>query len=197
MRRSRGDRQQLLLRGHGRAERLQGIKDDFGDFTEIVGDAQPVLAATEQVIKAAAMAAPGAAAAAVDAAVADLKQKVQAATSGALRLSDAEEQTLAIPELHPSATLADLGAVVIGNLAVADWLTPDTSESGVYQLSLPGSEPVLVAFDRKTADQSLRDVSLFSWGTREANALGDILKDVAAGSQQVGSATELPPRSSS
>ncbi len=98
-------------------------KDDFGDFTEIVNDAQPVLAATEAAIKAAAMASgdaarKDAAAKAVD----DIKGKVRDATGGDVRLSDAEKQTLAVPELHPSAGLLDLAAAMIGNKAVDGWL---------------------------------------------------------------------------
>ncbi|MGW1341319.1 DEAD/DEAH box helicase [Kribbella sp. NPDC002412] len=149
-----------------------GIREDFGNFTEIVGDAQPVLAATEEAIRAAAMAVPGDdTVKAVEKAVDELKRQVRDATSGAVRLSDAERQTLAVPELHPSATLTDLAAALVNNHAIDQWLTPDPAEDGVYCLALPECEPVLVAFDRKTVDQSPRDVSLFTWGSAGASAL--------------------------
>lgn len=148
------------------------IKDDFGDFTDIVGDAQPVLAATEQAIKTAAMAGSTAEVeAAIVAGVQHIRDKVHEATSGAVRLSDAENETLSVPELHPSATLADLADAAIGNTALEDWLEPDTSEAGVYHLRLPGRTPRLIAFDRLTADSSAQDVSLFTWGTPEASAV--------------------------
>lgn len=145
------------------------IKDDFGDFTEIVGDAQPVLAATENAIKAAAMASSRVQAnAAVQAGIQNIRQKMQAATNGDVRLSDSEERTLSVPELHPEATLVDLAAAVIENRAVDKWLAPDTAENGVWKLALPGKEPQLVAFDRHIVDISKRDVTLFTWGTEEA-----------------------------
>ncbi len=97
------------------------IKDDFGDFTEIVGDAQPVLAATEQAIKAAAMTGDRSK---VQAAIQQIKDKVKVATSGDVRLSDAEEATIAIPELHPSAALADLAVVMRWNKALGDLAGP-------------------------------------------------------------------------
>ena len=153
------------------------IKEDFGDFTEIVGDAQPVLAATEQAIKAAAMAGSRAKAdQAVRAGIQDIREKVRAATSGDVRLSDAEEPTLAVPELHPSADLTDLAAAMIGNKALTGWLTPDPTEAGVWELTLPGTEPRLLAFDRPTTDTSERDVTLFTWGTAEAGEVSALLR---------------------
>ncbi len=88
--------------------------------------------------------------------------------SGDVRLSDAEEQTLAVPELHPAAGLPDLVAAMIGNRAVDGWLTRDPAEDGVWELRLPGAEPRLVSFDRDATDASTRDVALFTWGTAEA-----------------------------
>jgi len=148
------------------------IKDDFGDFTEIVGDAQPVLAATEQAIKAAAMTGDRAQ---VQAAIQQIKDKVKVATSGDVRLSDAEEATIAIPELHPSATLVELAAAMRGNKALRDWLIPDPIDAGVWELRLPDTEPSLIAFDRATVDNSTRDVTLFTWGTDEARTLHGLL----------------------
>ena len=144
------------------------IKQDFGDFTEIVGDAQPVLAATEQAIKAAAMTGDRSK---VQAAIQQIKDKVKVATSGEVRLSDAEEATISIPELHPTATIKDLANAMRGNKALGDWLTPDPVDPGVWELRLPDTEPALIAFDRTTVDKSKRDVSLFTWGTEQANNL--------------------------
>ncbi len=141
------------------------IKDDFGDFTEIVGDAQPVLAATEQAIKTAAMTGDRSQ---VQAAIQQIKDKVKVATSGDVRMSDAEERTIAIPELHPTATLDDLANAMRGNRALGNWLAPDPTEPGVWELQLPGTPPRLIGFDRKTVDSSARDVALFTWGTAEA-----------------------------
>jgi len=142
------------------------IKDDFGDFTEIVGDAQPVLAATEQAIKAAAMSGDRSQ---VQAAIQQIKDKVKVATSGDVRMSDAEERSIAIPELHPTATIDDLANAMRGNRALGFWLAPDQTEPGVWELRLPGTPPRLIGFDRKTVDGSARDVSLFTWGTAEAH----------------------------
>ncbi len=141
------------------------IKDDFGDFTEIVGDAQPVLAATEQAIKTAAMTGDRSQ---VQAAIQQIKDKVKVATSGDVRMSDAEGRTIAIPELHPTATLNDLANAMRGNRALGDLLAPDPTEPGVWELRLPGTPPQLIGFDRETVDSSARDVALFTWGTAEA-----------------------------
>ncbi|MEU4680969.1 SNF2-related protein [Micromonospora sp. NPDC023737] len=158
------------------------IKDDFGDFTEIVGDAQPVLAATEAAIKAAAMAAgPAQRDAAAAQAARDIRDRVQEATSGDVRLSDAEQQTLSVPELHPSDTLADLATAIVGNKAVAPWLTADPTEEGAWELALPGAPPQLVSFDRAVVDASKRDVALFTWGTAEAKALAERLEAATPG----------------
>ncbi len=152
------------------------IKSDFGDFTDIVGDAQPVLAATEQAIKTAAMARSSSETkAAIAAGVRDIRDKVQEATGGAVRLSDAEDETLSVPELHPSASLTDLAEAVINNMAVSDWLRRLDSNEGVYELRLPGRSPCLVAFDRHIVDHSTRDIKLFTWGTAEALALREAL----------------------
>lgn len=157
------------------------IKDDFGDLTEIVGDAQPVLAATEAAIKAAAMAGHAEAGdIALRSGVLNIKQKVQPATSGDVRLSDAEQQTLPVLELHPSATLTDLAAATVGKKAPDGWLAPDADEAGVHELPLLGQHPQLVAFDRAIVDASKRDVALFTWGTAEALAVQARLMDDAA-----------------
>ena len=104
----------------------------------------------------------------VQAAIQQIKDKVKVATSGDVRMSDAEELTIAIPELHPTATLDDLADAMRGNRALGDWLAPDPTEPGVWELRLPGTEPRLIGFDRKTVDTSTRDVALFTWGTAEA-----------------------------
>jgi hypothetical protein len=158
------------------------IKNDFGNFTEIVGDAQPVLSAIEAAIKASAMAASPAQRDAVAAQAAnDIRDKVQKATSGDVRLSDAEQQTLSVPELHPSASLFDLAAAVVDNKAIGQWLTTDHSEGGVWELALPDARPQLVSFDRAVVDASKRDVALFTWGTLEANALTERLTTAVPG----------------
>ncbi len=151
------------------------IKDDFGDFTEIVGDAQPVLSATEAMIKAAAMAGSPRQQDAATQAARDIRDKVQEVTGGDLRLSDAEQQTLSVPELYPSASLDDLAAAIIDNKAVEQWLTADDSEEGVWELALPGMEPQLVSFNRATVDASKRDVALLTWGTSQAKSLAEWL----------------------
>jgi superfamily II DNA or RNA helicase len=166
------------------------IKEDFGDFTEIVGDAQPVLAATEQAIKAAAMAGDHSQ---VQAAIQQIRDKVKVATSGEVRLSDAEEQTISIPELHPTATLYDLAEATRGNQALRDWLVPDPVDPGVWELRLPDTEPRLIAFDRPTVDESTRDVALFTWGTEEAHDLRRILTGDQADEELLNWAGELIP----
>jgi hypothetical protein len=100
---------------------------------------------------------------------------VREATSGEVRLSDAEQQILAIPELYPSATLNDLANAIIGNRACGHWFTPDSAEAGVWELTLPEAPPQLVSFDRDAVDASKRDVALLTWGTAEAEALASQL----------------------
>lgn len=152
------------------------IKSDFGDFTEIVGDAQPVLAATEEVLKRAALASSTEEARReVEAGVQQIREQVRQATSGAVRLSDAEEDALSVPELHPSATLQDLATAIDGNTAIPGWFSPDPADPRLQQFHAPGESPVLVAFDREHLDVDGRDVTLFTWGTAEAGKLQSAL----------------------
>lgn len=158
------------------------IKSDFGDFTEIIGDAQPVLAATEEVVRKAALAATAEQARdAVTAGVQQIREQVRQATSGAVRLSDAEEDALTVPELHPSATLKDLATVVERNAAIPGWFTPDSKAAGVYWLRIPGRESVLVTFERSNLDSDSRDVALFTWGSSQAHDLYVALKSATVG----------------
>lgn len=88
----------------------KGIAEDYGDFTEIIGSAQPVLGSIEQAIEALALQAEdGADAQAQRAhdAVAHLKEQIEAANSQAVLLSDlgdlpenhdGEPEALALPE---------------------------------------------------------------------------------------------------
>lgn len=142
-----------------------GIAEDYDWFTDIVGDAQPVLAAVEGAMSAAAMAAPGARDAAVAAQVQQVTAAVEAARSQEVKISDFSDTTVEPPpEFHPKATLERIEAELTTNPLTVPMLTADPSRDGVYVLHAETGDR-LVAFNRVTVESADVTVELVTYGT--------------------------------
>lgn len=177
----------------------KGLREDFGDFTNIVGAAQPVLADIEDTIRQLALG-QGQSAGAVE----DIKNLIAVTRDRAVAIDDVGDHPAGTkiegpPNLIPAITLEDLGAVLVGNPLVGPLLTALPDRPGVYRLrpadaigvaaSLVGAGPKeiqvlldrantpgghLVTFDWKIADLAEDDVRVMTYGSPE---LGGILPD--------------------
>ncbi|MET8627500.1 helicase-related protein [Kitasatospora sp. NPDC004669] len=168
----------------------EGIKGDFGDFIHIVGDAQPVLAATEEAIRSAAMSEPGHQQEEITRQVNAIHDQVTLATSASVRLSDlVEPDPESPPQLEPVITLEDIHEILTRNPLTGPRLTPVPGQLGVYSLELAGAcsvmsfpvdggeQPLLgtkrrnVTFDRSVADNADSDMELLTFGAPALRAL--------------------------
>ncbi len=128
----------------------KGIAEDYGDFTNIVGDAAPVLANVEKAIESLALAehfTPGAVAAEVDAIrgqVEDAKnQPVQNDDMGASAGSDLVQEP---PILVGDIKLSDLEATLTSNPLTAPLFTTDEGRARVYSLRASGGDGSRLSF---------------------------------------------------
>ena len=133
------------------------IRDRLDWFTIVVGNAQPVLAATESVFERAAMGQidPSAAADELIGTADRLKQ-------APIKLADLD----AVPEhetdLQPAMTLSDLQTALLSIPWCHDRLTPHPDHSHAWLLSLDGTDhPVTFA---PAACQDTTELSLLTWG---------------------------------
>jgi SNF2-related domain/Helicase conserved C-terminal domain len=170
----------------------KGIAKDFDWFTQIVGDAQPVLAAVEQAMTAAAMTRPGSSRDKIIAEqVAAIKEQARALADDVLvKLSDIADTTVERPpDLHPAATLDDLRQVLISNHLSTGRLHAIDGRPGVWRLDLQGlavapvsfalltghapinSCACLVTFDRHVYENAADGVRLLTYATPELTAL--------------------------
>ncbi len=151
----------------------RGIAEDYVWFTDIVGDAQPVLAAVENAMFAAAMAAPGARAAAVAAQVQQVTAAVEAARTQDVKISDFSDTTVEPPpELQPAATLEQIAAELTTNPLTVPMLTAALGRDDVYVLHGESGDQ-LVAFDRQAVDNADVAVELVTYGTPAMDELLD------------------------
>ena len=169
-----------------------GIKQDFVDFTDIIGGAAPVLASIEQVIQALALGSGGEVGAAVD----SIRQQVRALAEKDVKDDDFGNApaTLAAverpPELVGGVSIKQLGETLLANPLTSPLfragdvagtyeltmpseraavsLSPDSGpgEPSAYTQSDPGTT-VVVTFERKVADESQAEVVLLTYGTPE------------------------------
>lgn len=139
----------------------KGIAKNFDWFTQIVGDAQPVLSAVEQAMTAAAMARPGARRDKIIAdQVAAIKEQAHAAAGDPVKLSDIADTTVERPpDLHPNATLDDLHQVLTTNPLSADRFHAVDERPGVWRLDLRGTAIAPVSFTPDTYDHATRSSS--------------------------------------
>lgn len=178
----------------------EGIAQDYGDFTEIVGDAAPVLANIEKVIEQLALG--DATDQNIKKRVEDIRGQVQDLNKRAVQADDLgttpeiaghiEEP----PALRSDIDLDQLEQTLTTNPLTAPHLTPAEAHPRAYRLTTPSTvelysfsrtagilnpngyehtpkkaTDLLVTFDRETADQSGIDITLLTYGTPELEAL--------------------------
>lgn len=172
----------------------KGIAEDYGDFTDIVGDAAPVLANIEKAIEQLALG--DATDESVTAKVDNIRGQVEALNNGAVQsrdLGNAPEVTghvEAPPELHGDVDLTGLERELTSNPLTAPLLTADSAHPNTYRLFPPTAvapysfasdvgqqspsdygrhhiwaEGLLVTFNRETADESTADITLLTYGS--------------------------------
>ncbi len=174
----------------------RGLVEDYGDFTNIVGSAQPVLADIEKTIEQYAMTRHALTDQPDDIkkAIQRLKDEIDEASHAPVRTDDlGNAEALTVPDdVRDSDTpLALLEAGLTGNRLTAPLFT-GTGASGIWSLALPHQPPPLsltkgqsprrpndltpgthrikVTFDRRVADESPA-VHLLTYGTPEMDAL--------------------------
>ncbi|UAK53477.1 DEAD/DEAH box helicase family protein [Mycolicibacterium smegmatis] len=178
----------------------EGLAQDYGDFTNIIGDAAPVLGNVEKAIEQLALG--DASDESIDEHVDAIKGEAKQLNSRAVKATDlgAAPDTPGDIEVPPTLSgeigLGDLEQVLTSNPLTAPWLEAVDGKTGVYRLSSPTQtratsfapdagttsaadyrsehdtrERRLVTFDRSVSDRSAEDVSLLTYGTPELEAL--------------------------
>lgn len=146
-----------------------GIKADYGDFTDIVGNAQPVLAAVEDAIEKQAM---GEDDIDLDTQITNLRTAAAEIQNRAVKPADMGGPTImeAVPTLIGDITLDDLRTKLTTNALTAPHLTAVDDRDGTYNLIVNG-DACRVTFDRRTADTATDGTLLLSYGSRQFDAL--------------------------
>ncbi|WP_423463366.1 DEAD/DEAH box helicase [Promicromonospora sp. MS192] len=179
----------------------KGIKEDYGDFTNIVGEASPVLATVEMQIEQLALGEGSRGE--VNAAVRQIKDETTALQERAVKSGDlgapADEDVQEPPQLSGHVVLRDLERVLTTNRLTAGLFEPTTVD-GVYRLELPrkaanhslaadtgrasvdeysrdGWETRHITFDRGVADAAASDVVLLTYGAPELEAILPVRTD--------------------
>lgn len=139
----------------------EGIKEDYGDFTDIVGNAQPVLAQVENIIQEHAMTEDN-----------SLGKSVQMVLSQAAEAQAAPVQNTDLggpaemvppPVLEGEVTLKVLREELISNLLTAGHFQP-VGSNDVYTLTLDGQQH-RVTFNREIADHATDGTVLLTYGS--------------------------------
>ncbi len=146
------------------------IRDRLGWFTNVVGNAQPVLAATESVFEQAAMGQinPAKAAAELIAAAGQLEQ-------APVKLADLDAVPEYETELQPAMTLSDLQDALLGIRWCRDRLKPHPDYADARLLTLDSTSPHAVTFN-PTRSQDAPNISLLTWGSPLLNRFLDRLE---------------------
>ena len=178
----------------------EGIAEDYGDFTDIVGDAAPVLANIEKAIEQLALG--DASDESIEKQVNSLKGEVESLNNNAIKTADLGSSPEIIghieqpPEVRGETDLAVLETVLTTNPLTAPFLTPVDGADRVYKLTPPvlvasssfapnagttnsadylrgtqKSAAIDVTFDRHVSDQSREGMTLLTYGTPELDAL--------------------------
>lgn len=179
----------------------KGIAEDYGDFTDIVGDAAPVLANIEKAIERLALTGQGSAAE-IDSEVRGIRSQVADIKNEPVGNDDLGEPVdtgpvRELPSLVGSVTPADLERVLLANGLTRRCLEPDENRPGIFWLKPPAETlsavsfgqdggvisveeyyqpspvaPLPVTFDRAIWDESDDDTLIFlTYGTPELAAL--------------------------
>ncbi len=179
----------------------KGIAEDYGDFTDIVGDAAPVLANIERAIERLALTGHTTPTD-IESEVGDIRQQVEDIKNEPVGNDDLGEPTgesriKEPPQLLGSTRPEDLGRLLTTNGLSGVAIEPDAQYPNIYRLALPAdklsrfsfnelggvrdideylnlslAERVPVTFDRTTWDESDDDSLVFlTYGTPELEAL--------------------------
>ncbi|MCK6210514.1 DEAD/DEAH box helicase family protein [Georgenia sp. EYE_87] len=152
----------------------EGIKEDYGDFTDIVGNAQPVLAEVENIIQEHAM---------ID--DKDLGKSVQKVLTQAAEVQSAPVQNTDLggpaemvppPILEGEVTLNVLRERLMSNPLTANHFKP-AEATDVYTLTVEGQQH-RVTFDREVADHATDGTALLTYGS---SLLTCLISDALAG----------------
>lgn len=119
----------------------KGIKEDYDDFTNILGGAAPVLGTVEKVIEDLVLAA-NLSDEVIAREIAGIRTQIddinnQPVRPGDLGTPDDDFTIESPPDLVGDVTPSDLAAKLTTNLLSGRWLTPDDERPGIYGLSLP------------------------------------------------------------
>lgn len=139
----------------------EGILEDYGDFTEIVGNAQPVLATVEEIIKQIALTDAPDRAQAIDSAVSDVRHDIEALNQRPVQAADMGSSDIQPPpELTGEVALNDLERLLTANPLTASRLTSDPTTPGVWLLD----DDTKATFRRDLLDTTRDDLVLITYG---------------------------------
>ncbi|MGW2062571.1 DEAD/DEAH box helicase [Streptomyces sp. NPDC001937] len=135
----------------------QGIKEDYDDFTNILGGAAPVLGTIEKVIEDLVLAA-NLSAEVIASEIADIRTQIddinnQPVSTDDLGTSDDGFTIKTPPDLVGDVDPSDLATKLANNLLSSRWLTPDDGRPGIYNLFLP-CDDARVSFGRPAGAKS-------------------------------------------
>lgn len=176
----------------------EGILGDYNDFTELIGDAAPVLANVEKVLEQLAL--TGHTDAEVTTQVEGIRADITDLTQRAIQKDDLgnahwePNDIEAPPVLEGTLGLADLERVLTRNMLTGQLFERDPKNEHLYSVTVPGSvsayslsgnvgvehqdgyqrgvgPKIRATFDRATADMSPGEVVLLTLGTPELDAL--------------------------
>lgn len=152
----------------------EGIAKDYGDFTDIVGNAQPVLAAVENAIEMLALGDLDRPGDEIAASVNHIRDNIAALGSRAVQSTDlgAPAAMERPPTLVGRVSLIDVESTLTINPLTAPFLTRADSGDGVYDLAI-GSSTRRVTFNRLTADEASDETVLLTYGSVDLENLLD------------------------
>jgi hypothetical protein len=146
----------------------EGILEDYGDFTEIVGSAQPVLASVEEIIKQIALTETSARDDAIETAVAEVRQDIQTLNRRTVQAADMGSTEIQPPPiLIGEITLEVLEERLTTNPLTRPRLHPDPKMLGIYLMD--GS--LKTTFQREMLNAIPDDVLLLTYGQPILHAL--------------------------
>ena len=164
----------LFYEGTVEEDIYRRIRDSHDWFTHVVGNAQPVLAATESIIQRAAMrraANRDAADEAVTDAVTELGGIIDRLSDAPVRLQDLDAVPRHDTDLQPAMTLDQLGAALRSTDALKHRFEPHPGVGKAWLVDI-GGEPRAVTFDADTYQNSA-GLHLLTWGSPLLDGLLD------------------------
>jgi hypothetical protein len=130
----------------------EGIAGDYTDFTDIVGNAQPVLGAIEKTIEQLALADTADQGTGTEDAVGEIKNDLAGLAAQPVQSSDLGDTPEIIGHIDPppmlsgAVTLEELEATLTSNGLTRDRFTPVEGRPGVYRLALPRDDHAQISF---------------------------------------------------